>query len=492
MKTIVEQVMGYARTTPDKMAITDGKHAVTYQELARAILGAKHMLQVDFSIHADDFVILAADKQLSFVSVYFALHLIGARVLPLAPDVNPKRYAYICTVCHPSLIIGLEPPAGMDISATGLDAFAGAADGVEDTADVTFPAEDAIADVLFTTGTTGNPKGVILTQRNIYAQARNINTFVQNTTDDVEMLALPISHSFGLGRMKCALSNGQSLILLGSFANMKRFYRFMEQYHVTGFGMVPAAWSLIQRLSGEKLGKYASQLHYIEIGSAPMPMADKEKLVRLLSETRICMHYGLTEASRSTFIEFHTDHARLDTIGKATPNVTIRVKDEQGRDVPVGEPGEICVSGDVVSPGYLHAPLSRDHYYWGEFFRTGDLGVQEPSGYVRLISRKKELINVGGKKVSPVEVEAALLQMDGIEDCACVAEPDPDGVLGEVVKAYVVMRDAGAYQPETWTGMLRTMLEDYMVPRMYERIDQIPKTSSGKVQRLKLKDRGKD
>ena len=96
MKTIVEQVMGYARTTPDKMAITDGKHAVTYQDLARAILGAKRMLQEDFSIHADDFVILAADKQLSFVSVYFALHLIGARVLPLAPDVNPKRYAYIC------------------------------------------------------------------------------------------------------------------------------------------------------------------------------------------------------------------------------------------------------------------------------------------------------------------------------------------------------------------------------------------------------------
>lgn len=489
MKTIVQQIVEQAESAPDKTAITDGKKALTYRELVASILAAQDKLKQHYAIAQDDFVILAADKQLSFVSVYFALHLIGARVLPLAPDINAERYVYICSVCHPKLVVGLQAPAGMHIPAIELDTFwqDDFTQSIDYTA-ISFPAEDNIADVLFTTGTTGKPKGVILTQRNIYAQARNINTFVQNASDDVEMLALPISHSFGLGRMKCALSNGQTLVLLGSFANMKRFFRFMEQYHVTGFGMVPAAWSMIQRLSGEKIGQYAAQLHYIEIGSAPMPLADKQKLIRLLPHTRICMHYGLTEASRSTFIEFHTDREHLDTIGRPTPHVSLRIMNEQGQEVPTGETGEICVAGDVVSPGYLQASYARDQFFWQDYFRTGDLGMVQSDGYVHMLSRKKEIINVGGKKVSPAEVENILLTFDGILDCACVAAPDPDGLLGEVVKAYVVLEDHVAWQPEAWNEKLRqNRLEEYKVPRLYEQIGAIPKTSSGKVQRLKLK-----
>lgn len=502
MKTVIEQVLTRAIDVPRKIALTDGKQAWTYYELAKAILLARVELRETYGITEGDAVVLAADKQLSFVSTYFACHLLRARVLPLAPDTNMTRLCHICDVCRPRLLIGIATPENFQAQKATLADVQNIKASVAHSKDVVallekdesiewrnigFPTLDEPADVLFTTGTTAAPKGVELTQRNLAAAVRNINTFIQNTSSDVELLALPVSHSFGLKRMMCALANGQTLVLLGSFANMKRFYRFMEMYHVTGFGMVPSAWAMIRRMSGEKIGTYASQLRYIEIGSAPMPMEEKRELMKLLPQTRICMHYGLTEASRSSFIEFHTDAEHLDTIGKASPNVTITVRDSVGQCVPNDQTGEICVEGDVVARRYLATEDVNRQAFWGKAFRTGDLGVQLPNGYFRLIGREKELINVGGKKVSPVEVEDEVRKLPGVVDCACVPMADPNGILGEVVKAFVVLEAGKELMRDAWNAHLAKRLELYKVPVAYECIDAIPKTTSGKVQRLALR-----
>lgn len=483
MKSLVEQIFAWADVQPDKMAVTDGKKSLTYGQLRNGILYASKVLANDYQLKKGDRLIIAANKQPSFASVYFACHLLGIITLPIGPDTNLNRFAHIYKKAQPSLVIGFQNDE-IDCPMAEIDAFenpdyAGASYA-------TMSSMDQVADIMFTTGTTGEPKGVQLTQRNIAAAARNINTFVQNRTDDIEMLALPISHSFGLGRMKCALSNGQSLVLLGSFVNMKRFFRYMEEYHVTGFGMVPASWEMIKKLSGAKLGEYKDQLHYIEIGSAPMPIEEKKTLLKMLPRTRICMHYGLTEASRSTFMEFHEEADRLDTIGKASPNMTIEIRDEHGEKVPDGSEGEICVAGDAVTIGYYELPEENKKSFWGKYFRTGDWGMRETDGHIRLLSRKKELINVGGKKVSPMEVEAVLLKLDAIKDCACVAMPDPDGILGEVVKAFVVTDELEKIEAASINRIIGAELESYKLPKVYEIIDAIPKTSSGKVQRLLL------
>ena len=487
MKTVVEEIFARASEFPEKIAITNGKHALTYRELAESVVQARNLLCDSYGIAAGDAVVLAADKQPAFVSLYFACHLLGAHVLPLAPDTNPVHLGFICKACAPKLFIGIHTPAFYQGREVSLQAFERLATDAVLTENLAFPDMDDVADILFTTGTTGLPKGVLLTHRNLAAAARNIHAFVRNDVDDVEMLALPVSHSFGLKRMTCALVNGQALVLLGSFANMKRFYRFMETYHVNGFGMVPAAWAMIRRMSGQKLGAYASQLHYIEIGSAPMPMADKQELIKLLPDTRICMHYGLTEASRSTFLEFHKDIEHLETIGRATPNVTVEIRDDSGKRVADGIPGELCVFGDVVAMRYLASDEENKHSHWGEFFRTGDIGIREDGGWIQLIGRAKEIINVGGKKVSPVEIEQELMRLPEIRDCACLAVQDPQGILGEVVKAFVVLEDNASMKPKEWTQRLAGRLENYKIPAMYESIDAIPKTYSGKVQRLALR-----
>lgn len=485
MSSIVEQVFSHAEKNADKIALTDGKKSLSYEELCRQVLNAQKVLKENYGLKKGETIILAANKQLSFVSVYFACHLLGVVVLPLAPDINERRLALIVNKVQPKLAIGIDAKC-LICAKIGLAEFEDFASEYEFT-DINFPDEDCIADILFTTGTTGEPKGVTLTQKNIEAAARNINTFIRNTVDDVEMLALPISHSFGLGRLRCALSNGQTVVILGSFANMKRFFRFMEEYKVTGFGMVPASWAMIKKLSGLKIGEYASQLRYIEIGSAPMPLEDKRILIDTLPDTRICMHYGLTEASRSAFMEFHEDIEHLDTIGKQSPNMYIEIRDDEGNVVDDGVEGEICVKGNAVTGGYYELPEINEKSFWGDYFRTGDWGVKNTDGYIRLCSRKKELINVGGKKVSPIEIEELLIKESYIEDCACIAIPDPEGVLGEVVKAYIVTSQPDMLDPSELNRRLSTQLEDYKLPVIYEFIDKIPKTSSGKIQRLLLK-----
>jgi len=485
MKSIVEQIFENAKKHPEKIALTDGKRSVSYKDLIKGVCAADLALRQKYLLKEGDFIILAANKQISFAYLYLAAHLNGIIVAPIDPETNKDRFNIIYSKIKPKLIVGFNLPDDFLAQAAGFSEFDVMLESAPE--DISFPPMSSNADIIFTTGTTGQPKGVLLTQQNIAAAAQNINTFIQNSPDDVEMLALPISHSFGLGRLRCALSNSQTLVLLGSFVNMKRFFRFMEEYKVNGVAMVPASWAFVKKMSGMRLADYASELHYIEIGSAPMPLEDKHLLADNLPNTRICMHYGLTEASRSAFIEFHEDANHLETVGKQTPGMTIAIFDESGNRCPFNEEGEICVKGDAVTKGYLNEPEINKDSFFGDYFRTGDWGSIDEKGYLSLRSRKKELINVGGKKVSPIEVEEALLQYENVKDCACIGVSDPDHVLGEVVKAFIVSDKKLETFVDTIKSTMSSKLEAYKHPVMYEQVDEIPHTNSGKVKRLSLK-----
>lgn len=249
--------------------------------------------------------------------------------------------------------------------------------------------------------------------------------------------------------------------------------------------MVPSGWRYLKKLTGGKLGEYANQLKYIEMGSAFFSRDEKQELADLLPHTNVCMHYGLTEASRSAFMEFHQDIAHLDSVGKPSPFTDIKVMDENGNECDAHQEGEVCIKGDHVTHGYLDLPVSES--FFGEYFRTGDWGYKTEDGYIYLISRKKELINVGGKKVSPIEVEEQLFKIDGIEDCACIGVSDEEGVLGEVVKAFIVKAKDSELTFDGIKKQLKGKLESYKLPVHYEWIGQIPKTQNGKIQRGLLK-----
>lgn len=480
MKTIEEQIFDQVQNTPDKVALISGDTEITYSQLWDYCLCAAEKLKQDYHLKKGDRVILSAAGNIEFVYAYFGVHIAGGICVPIDPDTNQTRFEYIEKSTTPVCVMGLLHNVKKEtIPFT---------DVVNGTSKATYivPEQSQVADILFTTGTTGAPKGVALSYNNLSAAARNINAFIGNTSSDVELLALPVSHSFGLGRLRCSLSKGATVVMLGTFANVKKFFKEMARCQVTMFAMVPASWGFIKKMSGKYIGKFADQLKFIEIGSSFMPVEDKELLMSLLPKTRICMHYGSTEASRSAFMEFHTYKDNLLSIGKASPNVEIKIFTSQGTPAALGEEGEVCVKGEHVTCSYWNETPERfaSDFYDG-YFRTGDCGTMDAEGNIYLKSRIKEMINVGGKKVSPMEVEDILNTIPGIKESACIGIPDPGIVLGEVVKAFIVADDN--LSDEEIMQQLRPQLEVYKLPVEIERINAIPKTGSGKIQRLSLK-----
>lgn len=474
---LLRVLQSYAEKNGDKIAIIEGNRHVSYSDLFKNILkSASYLRSTGFC--KGDKIVLSAQKEIEFIYLYFASHLLGGQNVVMDPASSDTRKKYIIELAKPKMIFGMQYESCPDVQYK--DLAINLFDELRDVPDNL--SEQASADIMFTTGTTAKPKGVLLSHYNVYSSARNINSFIGNTINDVEVLGLPICHSFGLGRLRCTLLAGGTLVLLGSFANVRLFFNSIEQYGVTGFGMVPAVWNYIKALSGTRIGQYADQIRYIEIGSAAMSLEDKRMLMDLFPNTRICMHYGLTEASRALFMEFHQNKDNLGTIGKPVcENVSVDIFSEQGNILPCGEEGEICVSGNMVMKSYF-SPVDNDNAFWGTYFRTGDWGYKDTHGDFYMISRKKELINVGGKKVNPVEVEEAIISL-GFKDCACVGVKDD--VLGEVPKAFIVRGKCDVDLKEL-EKTLKKKLESYKVPAQYEWIDAVPTTSSGKKQRLSL------
>ena len=482
MKSIECLIASWAESNPDKVAVKSGGLSITYRELWQAILAAERYFENIHNYQRGRTVILSAGKQIEFVYAYFGAHMAGLVVVPVAEDINQTRFAYICEAVKPIVVIGFDhietsiPKAPLAAFGESLGFLCRATN---------FPRPNDVADILFTTGTTGAPKGVPLTFANEMAAAQQINDFVQNGHDDIELLALPVSHSFGLGRLRCCLANGQTIVLLGSFANVKRIFRTIESEKITGFTMVPASWKFLQKMVGDSLSQFANQLRYIEMGSAYFAEEDKRHLARLFPKTRVTMHYGLTEASRSAFMEFHEDDAALASVGKPSPGVEIDIFDEHGNKLPPEAEGEICIKGAHVMRGYLANDNSQT--FFGDYFRTGDCGTMTKGGYIYLKSRLKELVNVGGKKVAPAEVDEQILKISGVSDCACVGIPDPEGVMGEVVKGCVVRDKNSRLTFEQIAAALFDKIENYKIPVVWQWIDQVPRTHNGKIQRGLLK-----
>ena len=477
-KAIVKRV----EESPEKIAIkwANKRKQITYSELYLGVCKAADFL-VKYGVKHGDSVILSAEKKEKFFFFYFAAHIIGSVNVIVDPKSNKDKLNFIIAATKPKLVIGfdIDNIETITYSEVRLDSC----DVLQTVSYKSILSEDDVAEILFTTGTTGTPKGCCLSFNNIFNSANNINTYIGNSYDDIELIALPICHSFGMGRIRCSLMTGSTIVMLDSYANVQKFMDVVDKERITGFGIVPAAWSYIKKVGGDRIAAKSKNIKYIEIGSASMPIIDKCALIEIFPNAKICMHYGLTEASRSTFIEFH-DSQHLSSIGKpVTNNVIIKIFNDEGKEVSKGKKGEICVAGGMVLKKYLNEKDNKEAF-WGDFFRTGDCGYIDSDGYIYLEGREKELINVGGKKVSPFEVEDVIESL-GVGDCVCVPVPDPQGILGEVVKCYI-LRDSTTLTFEEIDKKLTPLLEAYKKPSVYEWIDKIPHTESGKKQRMNL------
>jgi long-chain acyl-CoA synthetase len=478
--TLLANLLAIAATNPQRIALRCGTQALPYGELRGRILTTATRLR-DLGVRESDRVVLCVGNTLAFPVLYFALHALGAVATPVPPDTPPETLAALLVDADARLAVLDKAVSGVACAIASPDATTAWTAGDEEFEPVCRAA--AIADLLYTTGTTGRKKGVVLTHAGILAAARNITAFVGAGPDDVEVVPLPLSHSFGLGRLRSLAVAGHTIVLEPGLGTGIPTLKRILDVHATGLALVPAGFDILRRMTGDSLGQAREHLRYIEIGSAPMRPETRSWLTALLPHTRICHHYGLTEASRAAFTEYHADAHKPGSAGRAAPNVEITICDESGQQLPTGDPGEVVVHGGMVMREYWKQPELTQQAFCGHGLKTGDIGYLDAEGYLFLLGRHGDLINVGGRKVAPDEIEALLCQMEGVRDAACVAEPDE--LLGECVKAYLVA-DREIERAEV-LAFLRPRVEEYKMPQSIERITAIPRTISGKIRRQSLR-----
>lgn len=484
---LIGRLLAHAEADPQRRALVVEDQQVTYGQLLQRVAQAAQILR-SRGVEAGDRVVLAASATPSFVYGYLACHYLGAIAAPVDPKIAPQRLGYIAEKARPKAIYLARPPRRSTLNWHPVEELS--EDGrISELEPVTATAAQA-ADLLFTSGTTGEPKGVVLSHGAILAAAEYINAFLGNTADDREVLPLPLSHSFGLGRLRCNLLAGGTLIIVDGFGSPGRLLGALADWDATGFACVPAGFAVLFKTSGRKLGEFSKTLRYIEIGSAAMPLEHKRLLMTLLPDTRICMHYGLTEASRSAFIEFHEAGDRLESIGKPSLGVELRIVDKKGCDSAPGKAGRIIIKSSALMTGYWEDPAATREAFLGEYLITGDIGHRDEKGYLFLDAREKELINVGGREVSPGEIEALLDTHPAVAASACIGIPDLQELTGMAVKAFLVARP-GVDLPSSaqLAKHLRGKIELYKMPRSFEWIEELPRTASGKLQRTRLAER---
>ncbi|MET0591478.1 MAG: class I adenylate-forming enzyme family protein, partial [Polyangiaceae bacterium] len=341
--------------------------------------------------------------------------------------------------------------------------------------------------ILFTSGTTAKKKAVLLTHGNIVQATLNINAFVTISEATREYVAVPLYHSFGLGRMRAVLAVGGTLVLADGPLNPGAMVQTIERQRVNALSTVPAGLAMFSGKLESILRRLGPQIEVMELGSAVMSPQQKAALLDIFPRARVCMHYGLTEASRSTFLEFRSESQKLDTVGKPSPNVTIEIRDQGGRVCEAGEQGEIVVRGGHVTAGYFRdEERTRASFTEDGAFRTGDFGFVDEQGYVHLLGRKDELINKGGIKISPLELEDKLREVYPDLEFCVVGVPDPEGLAGEVpVMAYVAPSDLSLTDV---LNALSQKVERSKLPSFIIRVDSIPRTANGKPMRRVLRE----
>ena len=479
--SVVDRALAHASLRPDATALISDATVVSYGQLAAHVRHVAGMLG-SRGVVAGDRVLVRATSSVEFVATYFALHASGAVAVPVDGGMPDMQCGQLAERVAARLVLTRAEQASM-LASTGAERRQGA---IESLSRRPIRAEDA-ADILFTSGTTGLPKGVVLSHGNLVAAANHINRFVGTRNDDIEVLPLPLSHSFGLGGLRCAISVGATVVLVEGFAFPGRVFEALANHRATGFRCVAAGIAMMLRFAPDRLAEFASRLRYIEFGSAPMPLEHKQRLMALLPHTRICMHYGLTEATRSAFVEFHPDRERLHSIGRPSDGVEIRLVGEDGRDAARGGRGEIRIRGPHVMKSYWEDASRTDATLVDGWLRTGDVASADDGGYLYLHGRLSDMINVGGRKVAPSEVEDALRQHPAVLDCACSGIDDPAGISGEVVGVLVLVRDGASTTRAELRNHLRSRLEPYKLPAKWVFSGVIPRTANGKVIRRDLR-----
>lgn len=477
MRSIVKCIYNHSIAFPEKTAIIGTDCTVDYKTLWKMITRVSALLQ-KHGVHKGDRVILEADHTVEFLVCCYGIHLAGAVHVPVENSVPMERVAEIGKEIEPTLVLTGKHP--LALLGTSIETIC-------DT-EITgwmFPDEEMLQEILFTTGTTGKSKGVMITHYGQMNMCDSQNAVLDYSIDNMWLIPSPMNHAAGLRKTHMSMVKGSSVLLINGFTNLKKFFESMREHNVTSLYLPPAGTHYILTLASKELGKFNDQLDFIYSSSSALPGGDKEKLIKLLPDVRMFDAYGGSEVGAAFYIDFNAHRGDSRCVGKPNPGVEVTIVDEDYNPIESSEdnPGIIAIKSNTVTAGYWREPELTAKTIQDGVIYMSDLGYLK-DGYLYLVGRRDDVINVGGLKIAPTEVEDVVLRHPAIAECVCI--PYEDKMFGRVVKLLVCMKDGFALDTEDLTSFLKGQLEAYKVPKYIEAVSEIPRTYNGKINRKQI------
>ncbi len=501
--TLLDMLAASAGRVPHRPALVFRDRRLTYADLSEKAGSLGRLLQ-GVGVRRGDRVILMLPNAPEFGVGYFGILAAGATVVPLNPLLKAEEVRYVLEDATPAAMVCIEMtypilraareglgramPALLLDTATSTSLQAGDLALGTPPGDLPrgkVPPEVAGGDVaacLYTSGTTGRPKGAMLTHRNLLANIQSFREILHVTEEDVFLTVLPMFHAFAATVMFLEpLSVGATIVVEPRFAPDLTL-KAIALHRVTLFAGVPTMFAVLAGLPRPPVD--FSSWRLCLSGGAPLPPAILEAFEAKYG-VPIYEGYGPTECAPVLTVNPPLGVRKVGSVGPAIPQVELRIVGEAGHPLPPGEVGEIVARGPNVMKGYLNRPAETAEVLRDGWYYTGDLGRVDQDGYYYIVDRKKDLILVGGLNVYPREVELALASHPAVAEAAVIGLPDP--VRGEVPTALVVLRDGQQADTQELLQWCRQRLANYKVPRTIALVSQLPKTATGKILKTQLK-----
>lgn len=493
-----------AQSQPTKTAIYYNDETITFGDLHLRALAIKRRLKESGITHGDRLGLLFPNHP-DFVAAFFAASSLGATVVPINPLLKFEEIAHILSdsqskalVVHEShvpevlsalpLVAGLEhmfvfsyemtekPNVPLPVHLLPPTLRAEKTNGETLLAPFIKPEQD-LAVLVYTSGTTGKPKGAMLTHNNLFASVKAAGAALPFYSTDRLLAVLPLCHIYGLSVVMLGVfSQGASLVILKAF-EAKPVLDTIQRHKVTVFPAVPTMYQFLL-MEQEKQKADLSTLRICLCGGAPMPVELLEKFQKDVG-VDVIEGYGLTEVSCAATMNPQDGVKKIGSVGLPIKDVGIAIFDDDLQPLPTGEIGEVAIKGPNVMKGYYRKLEASQEVLKGEWFLTGDLGYVDTDGYLYIAGRKKELIIRGGQNIYPREIEQVLMRMASVADAAVLGVPDK--FMGERVKAVVVPKSGATLTEDEVKAYCLEHLAEYKVPRLVEFRDSLPKNSTGKV-----------
>jgi long-chain acyl-CoA synthetase len=507
VRLLHETLLASAERVPDRGAVVAGAERLTYAELRDRALRLARALQ-ELGVERGDRVAIYMDNSAGCATAVYAAMLAGGVFVVVNPQTKEDKLLYVLDDCEASVLLtegaltrialaaaAAAPSVKAVIAASAPDGVEGALayDAVVASSEPdprpagTIPLD--LAALIYTSGSTGFPKGVMMTHQSMVFAAGSISQYLRLGPDERILGVLPLAFDYGLYQLLMTIRSGGTLVLERSFAFPAQIVKRVEDEEITVFPGVPTVYATLLSMR-RSMDFELPSVRRVTNTAAALPATFHGELRRIFPNALIFAMYGLTECKRVSYLEPELLERKPTSVGRAIPGTETMVLREDGTPVEPGETGILYVRGPHVMAGYwrkpeqtaemiVEGPLPGERMLCAQDHFTVD-----DEGFLYFVGRTDDIIKTRGEKVSPIEVENSIFDVDGVKEAAVVGVPDD--VLGEAIRAFVVLDEGAALTEQDVIAACRTRLENFMVPRDVVFLDALPTTPTGKVRRKSL------